>query len=117
MTLFRTRARLLALLLVLLPACGGPDGTGSEGPPVMEREAFIRTYVDLREAALLHGDELSDSLRTAILQRQDVSEEELLRFAEVRGTDIAFMRDVWAEVERRLEARRVPLDSLETGEP
>ena len=73
-------------------------------------------YVDLRDAALREPRaEISDSARQAVLERHGVTEEELLRFAEVRGTDLVFMRDVWAEVERRMEARRIPRDSLGGG--
>ena len=98
--------------MLLLAACGDDGPTPPEGPATVERQTFVEAYVDLREAALLHGGELSDSLRTAVLERHDVTARELLRFAEVRGTDIGYMRDVWAEVERLLEARKVPPDSV-----
>jgi len=115
------RSRRLALptilVLVALAGCGDDRAAAPDAPPTIEREAFVETYVGLREAALLHRGELSDSLRQAVLDRNGVSEGDLLHFADVRGTDIAFMRDIWAEVERRLEERRVPLDSISGSDP
>lgn len=74
----------------------------------MDREAFIATYVDLRAAAIRAEDHrLSDELRSEILARHGVTEEGLLAFAEVHGGDVTFMRDVWDEVEERLDAARV----------
>lgn len=110
--------RALLLLLVLVSGAMGCDGGGasSRETPVMDREVFVRTYVALREKALLREGggqmDLPDSLRTAVLDREGVTEDELVRFAEVRGTDIPYMRQVWADIEARLEERRVPLDSL-----
>ena len=114
MTLRLPPLRILVLLAALPWAgCADEEPALPQGPPVIEREAFIATYVDLRDAALREPRaEISDSARQAVLERHGVTEEELLRFAEVRGTDLVFMRDVWAEVERRMEARRIPRDSL-----
>lgn len=112
----RRRVPLLLLVLVLgAVGCGGV-GDSADDAPVIDRSAFVRTYVALREEALLHGGggqtDLPDSLRTAVLAREGVTEDELIRFAEVRGTDIPYMQEVWAEIEARLGERRVPLDSL-----
>ncbi len=106
--------RLAALLLVLLVAACGDDGAGPESQVAApETEAFIATYVALREAALLApGQELTDSARAAVLEAQGTTEEELVGFVEARGDDVRFMQAVWDEVARRLEARRVHRDSL-----
>jgi len=88
-------------------ACGG-----SEVAPettALDRDTFIRSWVDLRVTAVRSGEPLTDSLRAAVLDRQGVTEEELMEFAEVRGDDLAYMRDLWLEVEARLQAEDVPV--------
>jgi hypothetical protein len=83
----------------------------------METETFVATYVALREAALLApGQELTDSSRAAVLDERGVTEADLLGFVEARGADVPFMQGVWAEVTRRLEARRVHRDSLPSAQ-
>lgn len=87
-----------AAVLVLCLACGGPSDE------TIERQVFIDTWVDLRMAALdTDSLRLAASDREAILQRHGVSSEELTRFAEVHSTDLEFMRDVWNDVELRLD--------------
>lgn len=111
---------LLAALLLWIPAAGcgqGGEAPETAAPGTVERELFVAAYVDLREAALLHGGELPDSLRAAVLARHGVTGDDLLRFAEVHGDEVRYMDEVWSEIEARLEARRVPLDSLRTDEP
>lgn len=111
------RPLLAALLLWIAVAACGPDGEAPETPGTVERELFVAAYVDLREAALLHGGALPDSLRAAVLARHGVTGDDLLRFAEIHGDEVRYMDEVWSEIEARLEARRVPLDSLRTDEP
>jgi hypothetical protein len=85
-------------------ACApGPAQAGG----TIDREIFIETYVDLRVAAL--GSEtgtLGDDARAEVLARHGVTAEDLLYFADVHGRDVELMRDVWNEVEVRLDALR-----------
>ena len=100
--------RALGLALALAAAaCGGDRPTrAAEGG--IDRETFIATYVDLR-ATTIRGDSfaISDELRTQVVARHGVTEEDLLGFVGVHGEDAPFMRSVWDEVEARLDADRV----------
>ena len=93
----RTLAALPLVSSLALAACGSLSG-----PDTVDRETFVTTYVELRTAALTSGSEISDSTRSAILGANGVTEEELVEFVELRGEDLAFMREVWDEVETRL---------------
>ncbi len=90
-------------LILLLQGCGG----GS--PDTITSETFIDTYVDLREAALS-----TDSLRLAtadrerVLAEHGVTEADLEAFVEVHATELEYMRDVWNEVETRLDREVEP---------
>jgi hypothetical protein len=101
---------LTTLALVAIAACGRTDG-GASGD-VIDREAFIATYVDLRVAAQ-HAPDLhvSDEQRAEILARHGVDEAGLLEFADVHGRDIAYMSEVWNEINTRIQEENRP------GEP
>jgi len=86
-------------LLVLFGCGGGPQGD------TIDREVFITTYVDLRIAALdTDSARVGESERDAILQQHGVTADDLTTFADVHGADLEYMRDVWAEVELRLDS-------------
>jgi hypothetical protein len=93
-------ARVVAALLAgIAVACGG--GTAHD---TIERDAFIATYVDLRIAALeTDSGRVAAADREEILGDHQVTEDDLMEFAEVHGADMEFMRDVWNEVEARLD--------------
>lgn len=98
----RRRAPAVALL-GLAAAC---SGGGQEAVPgdVIDRETFIATYVDLRDAAVRSAEFLvSADQRAEILARHGVDAEGLVRFAEAHGRDLEFMNEVWTEVETRLQ--------------
>lgn len=98
---------LTTLVVVVLAACGRADGSASG--EVIDRDAFIATYVDLRMAAL-HAPDLhvSDEQRAEILARHGVDEESLLEFADVHGRDIAYMSEVWNEIDTRIQQENGP---------
>lgn len=102
--------RLLPVLtsaVALLAGCGG-DAAAPADATAIDRETFIAAYVDLRTAAVRsESPEIPDGERAAVLARHGVTEEDLLGFAEAHGRDVAFMREVWDEVEARLDAQRV----------
>lgn len=96
----------LAILATVLAAACGLGGTGP-GETVLDRETFITVYVELRVMALQEGEPgLTDLERQEVLERHQVTEEQLMEFAAVHGGDVTFMRDVWDEIEARLDARR-----------
>ncbi|HSR40804.1 MAG TPA: hypothetical protein VLL48_01500, partial [Longimicrobiales bacterium] len=107
----RALSRLTGLAAVALlgsasvSGCGG--GADEDAPPTIEREAFVATYTDLRLATLRAAGVPDANRRDAILQEHGVTEEELVEFAEVHGRDADFMRDVWDEVEQRLQEARL----------
>jgi hypothetical protein len=79
-----------------------------ETPPaptgVIEREAFIATFVELRDAAMATPLKvLDDADRARILSEHGVTEEELLAFADAYGSDPGYMLRVWDEVKARMK--------------
>lgn len=81
-------------------ACGS-DGSG---PTLIERDVFIDAYVDLRVAALrTDSQRIAHEDRVEILSRHGITDQDLLDFADVNAGRLDFMRDVWNEVEVRLE--------------
>ncbi len=99
----RRRASTIAVL-GLAVAC---SDTGQDAVPadVIDRETFIATYVDLRDAAVREPEfRVSEERRAQILGRHGVDGESLVRFAEAHGSDLDFMNAVWVEVETRLQA-------------
>jgi hypothetical protein len=81
-------------------ACAGPSRADGR---TIDREVFIATYIDLRTTALQSPTHrLSDDDRAAVLARHGVTAQDLTLFAEVRGRDAEFMRELWNEVESRM---------------
>lgn len=95
-------APLLAVAFFVLPTAGcGPDSANA----TIERERFIQTYVDLRVAALeTDSQRIAEGARGEVLARNGVTEQDLVHFAEVHAAELEFMRDVWNEVELRMDA-------------
>ncbi len=86
-------------------ACGGGTSAPVSDDPI-DRETFIDAYVELRAAAVgTEGFAVTDEERDRILESHGVDGEELLRFADAHGRDVEFMREVWNEVETRLDER------------
>lgn len=98
-----------AAALLTLAGCEEEAPTAS-----LDRETFIDTYVELRQAALQRGlSTVGDALRDSVLTRSGVTEDALVEFAEVHGSDLEFMRDVWTEVAARLDS--IPFDYVGSG--
>jgi len=104
----RVHRTVLALGVALAWSCG--ETVPHEDPGGLEREAFIRTYVDLRLAALRSGATLDVRTRETVLANHDLTEQELLDFAETHGRDIAYMNEIWQEVEERLDSIGAAVD-------
>lgn len=97
---------LAAVFATSLLACGEGDAAGPEAGLIAD-EVFVSAYVELRAAALNHADrEITDADRQAVLSEAGISEKDLVTFVEVHGRDVAYMRAVWDEVERQLDARK-----------
>jgi hypothetical protein len=97
---------LAACVFLIAGATCSPEAAPRAGATI-DREAFIATYVGLRVAALRADEQVvSDDARDEVLAENGVSGDDLLRFAEVHGGDVEFMRDVWNEVELRMDALR-----------
>jgi hypothetical protein len=85
---------------------------------MMPRMTFIDAYVDLRVAALRsEGDQmLTDSARARSSSHDAWSERktQLLGFVDrARGRELDFMRDLWNEIEMRMDSvPPIPADSL-----
>ena len=95
----RPSGRLALLTLLVVVGCGG----GAQRDTI-DREVFISTYADLRMAALdTDSSRVGEAERDAILQEHGVTADELTTFADVHGEDLEYMRDVWADVELRLD--------------
>jgi len=102
---------LVVALLVGIGACGPSEPER----PTIDREVFIAVLVDLRMAALGTPDaSLPPQERARILSDHELTEEELVTFAEVHGDDPDYMVEVWREVEARMN---VPVDSAAGGSP
>ena len=97
--------RLLLFVLILIWGCQFVNTASSV--EVQERESFINAYVDLRVSSLnMQTSEIGEAARDSLLAVHDMTEDELLDFVDRHGTDVAFMRDVWNDIETRIAARR-----------
>jgi hypothetical protein len=104
-----TRQVAFALLsfLFLAAACG--DG-GTTATPLLDREVFIETYVELRLAAIQSGDfAVSPEDRDEILRSNGADREALLAFVDAHGRDTEYMTALWTDVDTRLNERREAL--------
>jgi hypothetical protein len=54
---------------------------------------------------------LPEEDRERILSEQGVTQDELFTFIEVHGKEVEYMRDVWNEIEERLNEMRTEPDS------
>jgi hypothetical protein len=104
-------APLATILWALSTACGGEGAAGPALSAVIDRETFVATYVDLRASGLRGDGILSPEERSQTLARHGVTEEDLIRFAEAHGPDLPYMRETWDQVEVRLEAEPLLVDS------
>lgn len=107
----------LGVLVLSAVAC-----TGSESNPradeAISREAFVEAYRQLRAEALRSPEiEISIQGRDRILADLGLTEEDLLTFVDVWGTNGDFMRGIWEEVDSIMqqERRRQPDDPPRGG--
>ena len=92
-----------------LAAAGCEDPVGE----AISREQFVETYVALRVAELRSPRAvIPDGERERVLAEREVTEDDLVGFAEENGVDVAFMQEVWAEVENKLDELRSRPDTV-----
>ena len=98
--------RLLLFVLILIWGCQFVNTASSV--EVQERERFINAYVDLRRVSSLNmqTSEIGEAAKDSLLAVHDMTEDEFLDFVDRHGADVAFMRDVWNDIETRIAARR-----------
>lgn len=89
-----------AAILLSVGSCG-PE---TEGAGLIDREDFIGAYVALREEALRNSGELAEEHRERILTERGVTGIDLTRFVESHGPELDFMRDLWNEIETRIDS-------------
>ena len=93
--------------LILLPASCSSGGPGTEKDETIAREVFVRAYVDLRVAALTGPTlEITPEEREQILADAGITEEDLLEFVEVWGSDVQIMKETWEEVDSLMQEER-----------
>lgn len=102
-------------LLALVGAVGFVGCAADGETRLISREEFVEAYVALRLAALEESGgsddtPISPEARERTLAEHGVTEEELLRFAEIKGGDVAYMKELWSDVERRMGELRLPPD-------
>lgn len=88
-------------------ACTGSGTTPEE--TTISREEFIQAYVQLRRESLRSPEmEIDVATKDRLLEELGVTEDDLLRFVEVWGTDFELMQSVWQEVDslQREDRRR-----------
>lgn len=103
----------VALGLATLMGCGD-SGANPDGP--VDPETFIATYVDLRMTALsTEIGELDDALRAEVLERNGVTEEDLVAFVELHGEDVSLMQEIWDEIESRMDVADPTPDTVSGG--
>lgn len=109
-----SRGALLRLPVVVAALVALVSCEPSEPEGLIDREAFIDAYVELRVAALdTDSQRVAASDRDAILDRIGITDDDLLRFVEFHGGDLEFMRDVWNDVELRLDRPPQPTPAEE----
>ena len=102
-------------LLALVGAVGFVGCAADGETRLISREEFVEAYVALRLAALEEsggsdGVPISPEARERVLAEQGVTKEELSRFAEIKGGDVVYMKELWRDVESRMEELRLPPD-------
>jgi hypothetical protein len=83
-------------------------GVNPRADEAISREAFVQTYFELRVAGLRSPQiEISIEARDSILANRGLTEEDLLTFVDVWGSDPEVMRGIWEEVDSLEKAGRI----------
>jgi len=110
-----TRLTGLATALLWASAC---DPAGPQDTRAITREQFIPAFVDLRVAALRHpAGTLPVGARDSILDIHGLSPEQMLGFVQNHAAELEFMRDLWNEIEIRLDSVPPPPPDSTSASP
>ena len=97
----KTQSLYLLLATTLLLAANCAADKKSEA---IDREVFVGVYSDLRIAAVeTDSGSISFAGRDSILDAFGVTQEDLAIFLEAHVEDLEFMRDVWNDIELRMD--------------
>jgi len=91
------------LMILSLPqgACGKNDHTEAED--IIDRDTFIKAYVDLRSVALRKTSLIINATeRDSILSLNNVTEEDLRSFLDFYNSESEFMRDLWNDADAQI---------------
>ena len=111
------RSTLGALVgLLLVASCGGETSSREAPDGVIERDLFVQTYVEIRMTALYNGSRtITPAQKEEVLAERGVSEDDLRLFIETHGPDLAYMRDLWADIEAEILSLLSPDAEADSG--
>ncbi len=102
----RSRPPLVATILL----SWGCSGTVLPPETEIDRDTFVRAYVDLRLAALETDGVITPAARDSILDAYGIDGEALVEFARLRGDDPGYMSEVWLEITQRMDGDTLDVD-------
>ena len=99
-------SRNIAILILMIlslsqGACGKNNHT--EAGDIIDRDTFIKVYVDLRSVALRKTSLIINATeRDSILSLNNVTEEDLRSFLDFYNSESEFMRDLWNDADAQI---------------
>ena len=94
-------------LVLAIAGCAGSGSNPGEGDTI-SRDTFIRAYFELRMKGLRSPQmEISREDRDRVLNEVGVTEEELLTFVDLWGTDLEMMQGIWENVDSLMREARM----------
>jgi hypothetical protein len=98
---------------MILGGCGD-DRSSEKTSDTIPESTFVAVMAELHHATeTALEEELSPELRSEILQRHGVRDQDLLTFADVHGGDVASMLRIWQAVGQHSRAMDAPPAALE----
>ena len=98
----RNIAILILMILSLSQGACGKNGHTEVGD-IIDRDTFIKVYVDLRSVALRKTSLMINAVeRDSILSLNNVTEEDLRSFLDFYNSESEFMRDLWNDADARI---------------
>jgi hypothetical protein len=97
------RTRFGLAYVILVAACGGQGDTATDATAPISRDLFVQTYVELRMESFDNTPRvITDAEKDVILAERGITDEDLRHFIQVHGSDLPFMRDLWADIEAQI---------------
>jgi hypothetical protein len=105
----RLRRLFVPFLIIFTHFSCSPTNPGESTDETIPRDLFVQAYIELRMEALRSPEhDHRVAARDRVLSRLGVEEADLLRFVEIHGKDVQYMRSVWEEIDSILEEQRRP---------